>query len=351
MVVLELGLFAASSAIGAWAHVASARADARLQLLHRAAASGHNHVITELVEAGLLVDATAEDGMTALAIAAAHGQAAAVQHLLLLGAQASTPNCVDGTLATHVAAAHGDVIVLSRILEADSRCAVAQDKRGYTPLHHACMHGHASLAEVLLISFGVEANARAADDGCTPLALATRAGSSACVRLLLEHGGEAGAADHKGDTPLHLACAAGDAEIVEMLLEFGASMYLTNRVGTAAIDTAMASEALAPLVARYDAARLRAGERDANSARLVRSRLHDQLQALRRTDPVGLSQLCNEAEVRTLLRRYGIDVDVAAAPTHSRADVARADAAPELLPSASAPCSPLTASAGPGGTG
>jgi len=324
MMVIELGgAFAISVAVGAWRSVASGKPIGRLVALHQAAASGQNHVITELIEGGLLVDAVLEDGETALSTAAANGHASTVLHLLSFGASPRVASRAD-SLPVHVAAARGDVMVLTRILEADSGCADLQDKRGYTALHHACTHGHVAATEALLVGFGFAVDAQAsAIEGSTPLALAVKANSVACVRLLLEHGGHTEEADAAGDTPLHRACtgspvftfptaSTNELEIARLLLEAGASMLLPNRRGVTAVDLAARTEAMAELLSRHHASRLQAGQHEANVAHLVRSRLLDQLRVLSREDPVALHDLCEERETKALLRRYGIDVTHAA---------------------------------------
>lgn len=324
MVLLELGgVFATAAAFGALTSTGTSRKDERIVALRDAAARGQQEAITALVEGGLSVDAS-EEGETALSIAAAQGHVSTVDHLLSLGASTQLANRRDGTLAAHVAAAKDHALVLTQLLEMDAGAADVQDHRGLTPLHHACTHGHASATETLVVTFGASVDLhQQTATGCTPLALAVSAGSLACVRALLEHGGNTEAADDAGDTPLHRACASGHAQIAAALLEAGARMLVLNHRRLTPVDLANASlsagrrgplyvetDSLPGLFTMHHARRLAAGEHEANAAEAVRSRLLDTLHALRSSDPVALLELLEEAETQRVLARHAVDPNV-----------------------------------------
>ena len=277
MLALELGgAFLVSAAVSAWAR--GGTSNPRLFRLQQAAAAGHNDVVTEVVEAGLLVDAAAEDGRTALIIAAAADQAATVRILLSMGASPRARIHGDGLTAAHIAAARNGVRVLTCLLDADARLGNVSDSAGLTPLHHACANGHAEAADVLLVTFGFAVDVQAASaDGATPLILGASCGSQPCVKILLEHGAQVEAADKAGETALHRACAAGHLPVAALLLDAGASMFRENRRGETAADLAAAAgaEPLARLLQQHHAHRLAAGQREANVAQLVSQRLFD----------------------------------------------------------------------------
>ena len=277
MLALELGgAFLVSAAVSAWAR--GGTSNPRLFRLQQAAAAGHNDVVTEVVEAGLLVDAAAEDGRTALIIAAAADQAATVRILLSMGASPRARIHGDGLTAAHIAAARNGVRVLTCLLDADARLGNVSDSAGLTPLHHACANGHAEAADVLLVTFGFAVDVQAASaDGATPLILGASCGSQPCVKILLEHGAQVEAADKAGETALHRACAAGHLPVAALLLDAGASMLRENRRGETAADLAAAAgaEPLARLLQQHHAHRLAAGQREANVAQLVSQRLFD----------------------------------------------------------------------------
>lgn len=59
--------------------------------------------------------------------------------------------------------------------------------------------------------------------------LASEAGHTEVVQILLENGGNANAQDQmNGETPLHLACEAGFSDIVQLLLDHGADTTIEN---------------------------------------------------------------------------------------------------------------------------
>ena len=80
----------------------------------------------------------------------------------------------------------------------------------------------------------------------TPLHLASEAGHTEVVRILLENGGSVNAQDQmNGETPLHLACEAGFSDIVQLLLDHGADTTIENVYKKQALHYAKASTQVA----------------------------------------------------------------------------------------------------------
>ncbi|NXO30710.1 ASB18 protein, partial [Cisticola juncidis] len=110
----------------------------------------------------------------------------------------STPLCI--------AALHGHAESLRHLLRRGADPSLAPGGRG--PLHQACLGGH-SLCLELLLEYRADPNLRS-EEGAAPLHLCTQRGSLRCARLLLRHGAavdlpsEAG-----GDTALHVAAERG----------------------------------------------------------------------------------------------------------------------------------------------
>ena len=85
----------------------------------------------------------------------------------------------------------------------------------------------------------------------TPLHLASEAGHTQVVRILLENGGHVNAQDQmNGETPLHLACEAGFSDIVQLLLDFGADASIENVYKKRALHYADATTQVRPQRAR-----------------------------------------------------------------------------------------------------
>ena len=124
-----------------------------------------------------------------------------------------------GSTPLMYAALYGDVDAMRRLLEAGADPNVASDG-GSTALMLAV---HDADKTRLLLEAGANPNVRP-DDGRTALIIAAgQFGSSAVVKLLLDHGANA-AATANGTTALRLAAGTGDGEVMRLLIERGANL-------------------------------------------------------------------------------------------------------------------------------
>ena len=106
------------------------------------------------------------------------------------------------------------------------------DKHGLTPLMHASHFGHKDIVKTLL-------DAHASPDPLpgapSALTLAAGGGHDEVVRLLIERGAQTDHVDHKGTTALMLASKAGKLSTVELLIERGAVLARVDQFGNDAI--------------------------------------------------------------------------------------------------------------------
>jgi len=202
----------------------------------RGGVEGQLAILEMLVEHGANVDASDGEGYTCVHSAAQSGKVEMLRLLRRLGARPDAVT-VRGVAPVHVAAEGGRAAVVAELLDWCPAAAECEDVRGHRPLHHAAYHGHADVVETLLArgadacpngdethsrkraAGGADADAletrRRGPSRCaTPLHLAARSGSLACVVVLLAGGADPTRVDARGWTPRRLAaeCAAREAK-------------------------------------------------------------------------------------------------------------------------------------------
>jgi ankyrin repeat protein len=134
------------------------------------------------------------------------------------------------------ASALGDELHLRSLLEADPELAQTYSGDGWTPLHLAAGFGTpAALATLLKAGASVAAVSRNPQQN-QPLHAALALGRNAeSIRLLLEHGASANAAQAGGFTPIFSAAVANRRDLVELLLAHGADpLHISDQGKTAA---------------------------------------------------------------------------------------------------------------------
>ncbi|XP_038200925.1 ankyrin repeat domain-containing protein 61 [Arvicola amphibius] len=143
----------------------------------------------------------------------------------------------------HLAIKHGTYPVLALLVQNGAQVN-AMNRASMTPLHMAAEILDKNMIETL-IACGANVNCATSNTGNTALKLAVRTASSkagqllaagvGCIRLLLNHGAQVNAQDHKGQTALHKACFGGREVIINLLLEFEADVNILTRNGESAI--------------------------------------------------------------------------------------------------------------------
>ena len=169
--------------------------------LHWAAENGMIRTIAELIAAEEDVNATDDDGQTALHIAAYNSNAAITKLLLEHNAD---PNAEgpSGQTPLHAAAEVGATGVAAMLIAAKAE-VTPDDNSGYTPLHAAAWNNHPETA-MLLLHHGAEVDART-DDGDTPLYKAALKGNEKVALVLLAHGADRNVENVAGLTPIAIA--------------------------------------------------------------------------------------------------------------------------------------------------
>ena len=243
----------------------SGNVGARTPLL-LAAENGYDLAVAELVDSGAKIEATDDDGLTALHLASRRNHPGTVRCLLSKGADKNGGSCADspihlaaknGSLSAvkelrkgnvglneggsggkrplHLAAENGHVLVVEELLDAGVDVSVYTNHERNTPLHFAAMKNHLEILERLL-NAGADPNATAQKHR-RPLHYAAEKGHAEIVRGLLQFGAfEDPTLESTRSTPLHLACYSGHLACVERLLEYGADLRRTGTIPTALKD-------------------------------------------------------------------------------------------------------------------
>ena len=252
--------------------------------LHHAAARGHHEVVAELLAAGASPRTRTRDGFTPLGIAARAGHEQAMLVLIGAGADPDARDPLNGYTPLEWAVEHGlplasDALIARQRLQAAAPRA-ASTPRGGDPMavyaastqslsaaakarEDRSAAAHEALAEDVEVSYTqalaepapAAASLRAPPPLSSPLARAAAAGETEMVRLLLQAGADADAAEPDGTTALMLAAQAGSFEVVELLLAAGASGSARDASGRAAWERASdprIRERLRPPAARSD---------------------------------------------------------------------------------------------------
>eukprot|EP00747_Dinoflagellata_sp_TGD_P183741 gnl/TRDRNA2_/TRDRNA2_38852_c0_seq1.p1 gnl/TRDRNA2_/TRDRNA2_38852_c0~~gnl/TRDRNA2_/TRDRNA2_38852_c0_seq1.p1 ORF type:complete len:241 (+),score=53.99 gnl/TRDRNA2_/TRDRNA2_38852_c0_seq1:48-770(+) len=120
-----------------------------------------------------------------------------------------------GRTDLHMAARRGDTAAIEVLVLSGANINVQDMKRGYTPLHEAAWNGHAAAAEALIAS-GALVMVRDLR-GYTPLHWATRNGHADVTEVLVMCDADIDAVAEQGITPLRFAESNGHTAIVQQL--------------------------------------------------------------------------------------------------------------------------------------
>ncbi|ORC85377.1 ankyrin [Trypanosoma theileri] len=155
----------------------------------RACQQGNMRAVQDFIRHGCDVESTADDGCTALWLAAEAGHAEVVEFLCSRGANVNA-----GKQSGHA-----------------------------TPLFVAAQNGCLTAARVLL-HYGADPNS-CRDTGATPLFIAAQQGYLEMLQLLLDSGARAAIRNRQGVSPMMVAAYQGHVNCVLLLLEAGCDPY------------------------------------------------------------------------------------------------------------------------------
>ncbi|MDX2321739.1 MAG: ankyrin repeat domain-containing protein [Moritella sp.] len=190
-----------------------------------------------LVNAGTDINATNNNGSTALRLAVLNNKPATVDALLELKANPDIANN-DGWTPLMTAVNNNNIAMVKVLLASDANPNL-KEKDGWTALHFTVNNSEDTkhdLSEIalLLVNAGADINAKK-NDGYTPLNLAVLSNKSATFKVLLQLKANPDLANDEGWTPLMRAVNSNSTAMVKTLLASGANPNLKEKDGWTAL--------------------------------------------------------------------------------------------------------------------
>ena len=179
-----------------------------------------------------LINATAEQGISLLLLAAYHKNERVLQYFL----------SHRSTLSIFEAIVSGDLDKVMNLLGKDPALLEQFSTDGFTPLGLASYFNHKSIVE-FLIEHGADVNLHS-NNGMkvAPLHSAVANKNLVVAKILLEHGADVNARQTLGVTPLHSAAHQGDIPMVQLLLQYKADMQAEMENGKKPLDIAKSDQ-------------------------------------------------------------------------------------------------------------
>ncbi|KAA8516438.1 hypothetical protein F0562_016731 [Nyssa sinensis] len=214
--------------------------------LFRAVQNGEFEIVEAMLEKNpsVLEQTTVHGRLSALHVAAAHGQ---IQVLSMLLDRSVNPDILNRHKQTPLmlATMHGKISCVERLIQAGANILMFDSLHGRTCLHYAAYYGHSDCLQIILsaahstpvaASWGFARFVNIRDgNGATPLHLAARQRQPECVHILLDSGAlvcaSTGGYGYLGSTPLHLAAHGGSLDCVRELLAWGAGRLQRDSSG------------------------------------------------------------------------------------------------------------------------
>lgn len=187
-----------------------------------AAASGSPRNITRLIALGANEKAEDIDGFNAVSVAARYGHVKTVVWLITQARLQQKP-ANDGRTALHLAAYAGrchayPLHCMLHTLVAYGADIEAATENGFTPIHSAAV-GNQSFSLQRLHDMGAQLNPQDRN-GITPLMIAASFGHVRIVEKLIALGASVTITDNRGYSAFHFACEKGHIKVVDFLFAY-----------------------------------------------------------------------------------------------------------------------------------
>ena len=216
----------------------------QLSALHLSAIHGHMDCVTSLLKVRARLDLQGQNGNLPVMLSAHNGHLDILRILVTASREHKYWNVNIGNLdqmtALHMAADKGHLDCVQFLLQEGSDPG-RPNRNGDTPLMLAAKRGHYSIVKLLVRYTTSDPN------GClnqfnlmrkSALHVATKAGSTKCVDILLTAGAIPDVRDSHGKTPLIVAAEHGFDDIVDMLIKSKADINSKTEDGWSALHMA-----------------------------------------------------------------------------------------------------------------
>jgi len=200
-----------------------------------AAGNGYLAEIPKLIKRGAKVNATDQNGASAIFFAVNNKQLESVKMLLYYKADINRTNPAGETPL--LVAAKNDSEEITELLLRMGADVKYSDQFDATALHYSSIYGYL-LETDLLLYYNADINSKTIE-GSTPLFAAVWAGNADIADLLIQNGADIEIRDNEGFTPFMMAALNGDTLIMDLLLNKGADIYSVNDAGHNALTLAI----------------------------------------------------------------------------------------------------------------
>jgi ankyrin repeat protein len=133
----------------------------------------------------------------------------------------------DGVTPLHVAIINNQENIAAMLLQAGAKVDAPDSTTLATPLHMAALYGRVGIAE-LLIKKNADVNAVMKFD-ITPLQVATQFNQPQIVEILINNKADINHVDQEGFTALHFAAQNGDETIARLLIDHRAKVNVRDK--------------------------------------------------------------------------------------------------------------------------
>jgi len=199
-------------------------------IAHFAVANGNYEILNFLSQQNVSLDVQNFDGDTPLVKAVREGRNRMVQYLVDRNCDINIKGN-DRMLPLDVAVLKGNLEITRILLEHN-----ASSGKSSTHIVAAARFGFVDLLQ-RFVAMGEDINVMA-DNGESPLHVASGSGNVATVQYLCEHGAILDCQDNNGNTALHVAVSNGHLDATRILVEEGANLCAADESGSTALHIA-----------------------------------------------------------------------------------------------------------------